>query len=75
MNAMQIRSHIKTSTEARMLAVWSNEANTYRLEVGKGLSGYTAFRFSGGRLIVHHSGMTINEATNLVAGWLKEVGD
>lgn len=71
----EILSHIKNCTDARMLAVWENGANTYRIEVGRGLSGYAAFRYSGLRLIVHHSGMTIREVANLVAGWLNEVSD
>ena len=75
MKANHILSHIKNCTEARMLAVWSNGANTYRIEVGKGMGGYIAFRFGGGRLLAHHSDMTIREAANLVAGWLMEVGD
>ena len=71
----EILTHIKKSTDMGGLAVWSNEANTFRLEVGRGLSGYAAFRYSGLRLIVHHSGMTIREVANLVAGWLNEVSD
>lgn len=72
---MSILQHIKDTTAAGMLAVWSNGANTYRLEVGKGLSGFAAFRYSGNRLIIHHSGMTIREVANLVAGWLNDLKD
>ncbi len=71
----RILSHIKKSTDAGMLAVWENDAHCTRFEVGKGLSGFHAFRYSGMRLIVHHSGMTIGEAAKLVAGWLNETRD
>lgn len=71
----EIISHIKSSTAMGAMAVWSNEAKTFSVEVCLGPSGYAAFRYSGIRLIVHHSGMTIREVANLVAGWLNEVGD
>ena len=58
-----------------MLAVFETGARTYRIEVGLGLSGYAAFRYSGLRLIVHHSGMTLREAADLVARWMCELAD
>ena len=57
-----------------MLAVWENGLGG-RFEVGKSLSGYHAFRYCNARLIIHHSGMTINEAANLVSGWINETKD
>lgn len=71
---MSIISHIKNSTAAGMLAVWENGMGG-RFEVGKGLSGYHAFRYFNMRLIIHHHGMTINEVANLVAGWINETTD
>lgn len=71
----EILTHIKNCTGMGNMAVWSNEAKTFSVEVCLGPSGYAAFRYSGLRLIVHHSGMTIREVANLVAGWLNEVSD
>lgn len=71
---MSILQHIRNSTNAGMLAVWENGIGS-RFEVGKSLSGYHAFRYCNARLIVHHSGMTIREVANLVAGWINETAD
>lgn len=71
---MSIIQHIKNSTAAGMLAVWENGLGG-RFEVGRGLSGYHAFRYCNARLIIHHAGMTINEVANLVSGWINETKD
>lgn len=70
----RIFRHIQESTAAGMLAVWETGTGS-RFEVGRSLSGYHAFRYCGMRLIVHHAGMTIEEVSNLVAGWINETKD
>lgn len=73
---MSIQQHIEKSTGLGGLAVFTIPAVGARFEVGRGLSGYAVFRYSGaGRLVVQHSGMTLQEATGCVARWIAEFKD
>ena len=68
--------HIQESTACGALAVWKDgQENGRRLEAGKSLSGYAVFRYSGFRLIVHHSGLTLEEAARVIDRWIAEIND
>lgn len=73
---MDIRQHIKKNATGDKLAVFTIPALGVRFEVAAGMSGFAAFRYSGvGRLVAHHSGMTLDEAAGCVGRWMAEYKD
>ena len=69
-------SHIKNATASGMMAVWKDgQENGARLEVGRGLSGYSVFRYYGFRLMEHHHGLTLKESASVVNRWIAERAD